>query len=587
MVSARGSTTSELWRFTEGRRRSILLAVSCTLVGMALALVQPLVVRDTVEAAGAGTLLWGAVALLGMLFLGQLLFDACGRYLLAHSAEGLVFGLRRGLVHRLLRLSMREYDRRRLGDLLTRVSEDSTALRHVVADGIAGFTTGTVGLVAAVGFLLWLDTMLFLVVVGVVTFFFLVLIPLLRTIRSSSLAGQRSLGLMTADLERALGEIRTVRAYRAEEREDHRIGGHLRDAYTAHLRVAKLDAVIKPAGGLAIHGAVLAVLLVGGIRAMTGTASVPDLIAFVLYLVYLTMPLGMLFEALSTLTRGAGALRRIDEIHGLPQEWEALSLAENLPEGHVEEAPAQSPITVREHSRVLEFRDVCFGYHQRNPVLLNVSFQIPPTGCTALVGTSGAGKSTVFRLIERFYDVDGGAILLDGQDIRHCEPGQHRIRISLVEQHAPVMYGSLWENIAYGRPEASAADIRHAVERAFLTDLVSRLPQGLETQVGDHGVALSGGERQRVAIARALVNKPRILLLDEPTSALDAISEQALSEALGDIARECAVIIIAHRPATIRAVDQVLVLENGAIVASGSPEELSDTSRQFRELARI
>jgi ATP-binding cassette subfamily B protein len=232
----------------------------------------------------------------------------------------------------------------------------------------------------------------------------------------------------------------------------------------------------------------------------------------------------------------------------------------------------------------IEFRDVWFGYTDA-PVLRGVSFRVPSHGHVALVGPSGAGKSTVLELLERFYDPEGGLISFGGRDVRTLPRSAARSWVNLVEQDTPVLHGTLRDNITYAVPDASAERIDAVVSTAGLRDLVDRLPQGLATPVGDHGVMLSGGERQRVAIARALLPQPAVLLLDEPTSQLDSVNERALTRAMRQIARQRALLVIAHRISTIRAADHIIVLREGAVVAEGSHEDLLRTSAFYRGLA--
>ncbi|MEO3781958.1 ABC transporter ATP-binding protein [Actinocorallia sp. B10E7] len=241
--------------------------------------------------------------------------------------------------------------------------------------------------------------------------------------------------------------------------------------------------------------------------------------------------------------------------------------------------------TPREGSAVLEFHDVWFGYEPGRPVLRGVSFRVPRRGHLALIGPSGAGKSTVFALIERFYDPDRGRILADGADLRRLDRTVHRSGIGLVDQDCPVLHGTLLENLTYAAPEASGAEVERVIELAGLGELVTRLPLGLDTPVGERGAALSGGERQRVAIARTLLARPRLLLLDEPTAHLDAENEAALRRTIDQVAAECALIVIAHRFTTIRTAAQVIVLDQGVVSASGTHHDLVASSGYYRGLA--
>jgi ABC-type multidrug transport system fused ATPase/permease subunit len=281
--------------------------------------------------------------------------------------------------------------------------------------------------------------------------------------------------------------------------------------------------------------------------------------------------------------QGTGALQRINEVLELSREADGTP-ADLIDAGHGRSKGAWRPMALNA-SAVLEFCDVSFAYDPERPVLCDVSFQVPQRGIVALVGLSGAGKSTVFALAERFYDPDRGKILFEGTDVRLLGRRQYRGRIGLVEQHAPVLYGTLRENLVYTAPDAQEEEIDHVVRLANLSDLVSRLPRGLDTEVGEHGMMLSGGERQRVAIARSLLTRPSLLLLDEPTAHLDALNEAALSRTMDQVRSECALLIIAHRFSTVRNADMIVALRDGKVVGIGTHEELMRTSDYYRSLA--
>jgi ABC-type multidrug transport system fused ATPase/permease subunit len=557
----------------------VTLAVLLTLLGSLLGIAQPLVVREIIDSAGTTSVAWTTIVLLGLLFIGQAAVRAVGEFVLQRTSEMVVLGIRQRLVRRLLRLRMEAYHQHRVGDLMSRTSADTTAVRRVISQGVTDLITGVIGLAGTVALMIWLDWMLFLLVVGMVALAAVFVGTLLAGIRSASLDTQNALGSMSADLERALSAIRTVRASQAEHREDARIGKAVHDVYTASVRMAKLRSFTGPAMELAINGSLMVVLLVGGLRVASGASSLADLVAFLMYLTYLTMPIGSVFEAVVVVQEGSGALSRITATERLPQEPDS-----ELPP---RTGPRRRGVS-REGSAepILEFRNVHFGYN-REPVLRGTSFTVPRRGFLALTGSSGAGKSTVFNLIERFYQTHSGTILFDGEEIGQQELSSYRSRIALVEQESPILHGSLRDNLLYAAPEADEQAVRRVLRMVSLDRLVARLPDGLDTAVGEHGALLSGGERQRVAIARALLADPDLLLLDEPTSNLDAENEAAFVSVLRAVSQECALLVIAHRFTTIKAADRVVVLQNGVVSATGDHTELLAGSRFYRVIAGV
>lgn len=565
----------QLWRLLRGHGRQVFAATLLTLLGTLVGLVQPMLVKQVIDVAQAGAVASWLVAALLAVFVIQAGVDAIGRYLLDRTSEGILLGLRLRLTIHLMRLHMRVCDRQRIGDLISRANTDTSVVREAAAHSFSDIVTNSLGVAGAVVLMVWLDPLLFLLVLGAVSVAGATVFTVLARIRRAANETQTSVGDMTSELERALSAIRTVRACQAERREIERVGSHARDAYRAGVRLAKLDSMVAPAIELAVNGSVLVVLLVGGLRVADGTTSLGDLVAFLLYVTYLVMPLSSLFNALATAQRGMGALDRVNEAFAMPRERDRPPH-----NGQVGSVDLRGPAS---ESPAVEFRDVWFGYGDR-PVLKGLSFAVPSRGHVALVGRSGAGKSTVLELIERFYDPDRGEIRIGGRPVSSMTRADARTLVNLVEQQAPVLHGTLRDNITYAVPEATEDEVRWVVSEAGLKELVARLPAGLDTEVGEHGTLLSGGERQRVAIARALLARPALLLMDEPTSQLDVLNELALTEAMREVSTRRALLVIAHRMSTVRAADQIIVLDDGRVEAIGSHDDLVRTSVLYRRL---
>ncbi|HEX8511395.1 MAG TPA: ABC transporter ATP-binding protein, partial [Propionibacteriaceae bacterium] len=525
------------------------------------------------------------VVTLVLVLLGGSLVGAVQRYLLQRAAEGVVLSTRRRLVGRLLRLPISEYDQRRTGDLMSRVGSDTTLLRAVVTSGLFEVASSLLMIVGAVVAMALVDSVLLLVTLGAVAVGMVAGITVARKLQRLALESQRRVGEMSAAVERSLSAVRTIRASGATEREIATVDTSARGAYDAGVRAARIEAAISPVLGIAVNGAFVAVLGVGGYRVASGAISVANLVSFILYLFLLLMPLGQLVQSYAQLQLGLGALTRIEEILVLPveEDEDADEVARPTPvpvlAGVLTAAvsPGRAPI--------LELDRVSFDYPNGTRVLDGVSFTVPRGTRTALVGPSGAGKSTLLSLVERFHDVSSGSLRFDGTDVRDLPRAALRARLGYVEQEAPVLAGSLRDNLLLAAPHASEEELIDVLAAVGLTGLTTRSSAGLDAQVGEDGVLLSGGERQRLAISRSLLARPELLLLDEPTASLDARNERALSEALDQVADRTTMLVVAHRLSTVVTADQIIVLEGGRVVGTGRHEELLASSTLYRELA--
>ena len=555
-------------------RGTLAVVAVLSLVTAGAALVQPVLVRSVLDGIGAGRPVVGVVALLVGLLLTGAALNGVRDYLLQRTAEGLVLTTRHRLARHLLRLPIGEYDKRRTGDLLSRVGADTTLLRAVVTSGLFEVVTGVVMVIGATVAMAVLDPLLLSVALCGLAVGMSVALTVSRRVRGLSEQAQARLGEMTSAVERAITAARTIRASGAEEREARAVGRSATDAYEAGLRVARLQAVVEPVATAAIQGAFLLVLGVGGARVAAGAITVGDLVAFILFLFFLVLPLGGALRAYTQLQTGLGALQRIEEILDLPDETAGDRTA-HVPLGGASVTGAPAVV----------FDGVRFAYPGGAPVLDDVSFTVPFGTRTALVGPSGAGKSTLLALIERFYEVTDGRICVDGHDIRDLPRVALRRRLGYVEQEAPVLAGTLRDNLLLAAPGAEERHLLAVLDEVNLGNLVTRTAEGLDVQVGEGGVLLSGGERQRLAIARTLLGEAPILLLDEPTSNLDARNEAALRHAIATAASRRTLIVVAHRLSTVVDSDQIVVLEGGRVVAVGTHERLLDTSPLYRELA--
>ncbi len=446
---------------------------------------------------------------------------------------------------------------------------DTTLLKAALAQSLTSIVVGVVVFSGAILLMALIDPLLLAVALVCVAVATAVVLVVATKVREATEEAQERVGTLGAALERTMRAIRTVKISRAEGREEEAISGEARAAYEAGTRAAAYEALIGPATNVALQGSFVLVLGVGGARLASGDLALEDLVAFLLYLLYLVGPLVMVFASFAELQQGLAAMGRIREVLESPVEAEPSG---GVAEPGVEAAPAA------------RLDRVCFGYGPGRPVLEGVSFEIPGPGLTALVGRSGAGKSTVFALLSRFYDADSGSVRVGGTDVRRLPLGELRARVAYVEQDAPVLAGTVRQNLLYANPEASDDELEEVLDLASLRAFTEKLPDGLDTEVGDGGTLLSGGERQRIALARMLLRRPRLLLLDEVTSQLDAGNEQALKETVREVALRCAVVVIAHRLSTVVGADRILLLDGGRVSAEGTHGELLQNSPLYREL---
>ncbi|GAB1824258.1 ABC transporter ATP-binding protein [Herbidospora sp. RD11066] len=561
----------ELARHVRPHWRWLAFGGLASVVAGGVGLALPLAVQRLLGDLDAGRPVTGALLLMSGLILVSALIGPPGEYVLRRAGESIVLAARRRLVTRLLRLRIPVLDRTEPGDLMSRVGSDTTLLRQVTTDSLIGVFTGGLTLVATVVLMALLDPLLLSVTLGVMGLAAVVVRLLMPTINRAGLEIQESVGRMGAALERALGALRTVKASGAEHREEASVLAAAEESWRASVRAAKWQTAAGYTAELSMHVAFVTVLAMGGARVASGAIGVGTLIAFLMYVYYLLMPLQQFVRAIGQYQEGLGALARIMEAERLPTEPVGREVP--LP------APGSGPAG-------LEFREVHFRYaDDLPPVHQGVSFTVPSRGMTAFVGPSGAGKTTLFSLIERFYEPTSGRILLDGRDLPDWDLAELRATIGYVEQDAPVLSGTLRENLVLGVPGASQEEIDRTLRTTRLDDLVARLPDGLESLVGPRGTKLSGGERQRVAIARALLRRPRLLLLDEATSQLDALNEAALRDTIADAARSTTVLVVAHRLSTVILADRIVVVDGGEVRAVGTHDDLVRTDPLYAEFA--
>jgi ATP-binding cassette subfamily B protein len=555
---------------------------------VALALLSLVVAASTVLVFGAG-LRWlidrgfvaGDVGLLDRALAGLLVVITMmaaatfsRAYLVTWLGERVAADLRRAVFENVIRLSPGFFETARTGEILSRLSTDTTLVQTVVGSSASMALRNVLLLIGG--------TVMMAVTSPKLTGLVFVVVPLVvapivlfgRRVRTLSRESQDRLGDAGADIDETLNAVRTVQAFNREARDAQRVGARIEAAFATAARRAFVRSLLVGVVILLVFGAVGVILWIGGHDAIAERITAGELSAFVFYAVVVAGSVGAISEFAADLQRAAGAAERLFELLDAQPTIAAPASPTPLP------VPPRGAVT---------FENVTFTYPSRpdQPALCEFSLDIAPGETVALVGPSGAGKTTVFGLLLRFYDPEAGVIRVDGVDLRRADPAAVRERMGFVAQEPVVFAADVLENIRYGRPGASEEDVRRAAEAAAAMEFIERLPQGFRTHIGERGVRLSGGQRQRLAIARALLRDPAILLLDEATSALDAESERLVQQALDRLMDGRTVIVIAHRLATVLRADRIAVLDHGRIIARGRHEALLREGGLYARLAAL
>ena len=493
------------------------------------------------------------------------------KYLTTSVSQWVAHDLRRTLYHHIQRLSLAEHDQARSGDLITRVTSDIGAIQDFINSALLGMIVDVLTLMGMIGVMFYLNWRFTLIALSVSPVLFLVVYSYTRRIKSASRAVRKEEGLLLSIVQEVLTSIRVVKAFAREDFEQQRFDSESLANVEAGLQARSIKAKLSPLVEVIVAFGTCLVLWYGARLALNGQLSAGVLIVFLLYLGKMYKPMRDLSKMTDTVSKAMVGYERIQEVLDIESQVRDLARARQAPR----------------FKGQIEFRQVDFSYGDGKVALTNVSFTIEAGQVAAIVGPSGTGKTTLVSLIPRFYDPVSGAVVIDGTDIRQYRLKSLREQISFVLQDTLLFRATIWENIAYGKPNATPHEIRRAAELADAHEFIEKMPDGYDTMVGERGMSLSGGQRQRIAIARAIIRDTPILILDEPTAGLDAASEQAVIGALDTLMKGRTSVVIAHHLGTIRQADVIFVINDSGLAEQGTHEALMAQNGVYADMQRI
>ena len=551
----------QLLAFIVPYRMRLILGIFCMIAAAMGYLVVPWLIRNVVDGVlqdkDLGLLTLIVIAILVIFLLRG--FATYGQnYMMAYVGQRVVIDIRETLFKHLQKLDQAYFDRRKTGVIMSNVTSDVGALQQAIVDNLISFMTEGVTLVGSLVFMFYLDWKLSLLT--------LIIVPVVlgltnifgKKLRSAGHEVQGRTADITAFLQEVISGVRVIRSFARETYEFKRFEQENQNNFDAAMKATKLTAVMGPMVEFAAAIAVVIILWYGGYSVVQGYITAGSLIAFLIYAINLSNPVKRLTQVYGNLQKAMAAGDRV------------IDILETEP--HVKESPTAKALT--DVQGTVEFDNVQFAYDEDNLALKGVNLTVKQGQTVAIVGPSGAGKSTIANLLPRFYDVTGGAIRIDGVDVRDVTFTSLRENIGLVPQDTMLFNASVRENILYGRLDATEQEIIEAAKAANAYEFIEKLPNGFDTIVGERGNSLSGGQRQRIAIARAILKNPSILILDEATSALDTESEKIVQEALERLMKNRTALVIAHRLSTIKHADHIVVLQQGCVVEEGTHDEL-------------
>lgn len=551
-------------------KAALVFGLSASLITTLAGLLVPVLTKNLVDGFSVASLSVPLMIGIGAAFLFQAIISGVSIYLLSFVGQKIVARLREKMWVKLIRLPVSYFDKQSSGETVSRIVNDTSVVRDLISNHFPQFISGIISIIGAIVILLIMDWKMTLIMLISVPLTFMIMMPLGRKMAKISRGLQDETAAFTGNIQQTLSEIRLMKASTAEQHEETKGVTGIGKLLGFGLKEARITALIAPIMYLVVMVVIVMIIGYGGMRVANGTMSTGSLVAFLLYLFQIIFPITSFAMFFTQLQKAKGATERIIDILNLPLEEGQEGLELDI---------TNKPILVR---------NVSFAYSDDEPVLEDVSFEAQPGEMIAFAGPSGGGKTTMFGLLERFYEPTSGKIMVGDREVKDLSVEAWRSQIGYVSQESAMMAGTIRENLCYGLPNGESISdntLWKVADMAYASEFIKSFSNGLDTEVGERGVKLSGGQRQRIAIARAFLRDPKILMMDEATASLDSQSEGIVQKALSRLMEGRTTFVIAHRLSTIVDADKIIFIEKGRVTGIGTHQELTHSHELYREFA--